>query len=270
MRLNDDEVWASGIPNTAPAVARIAGGFQCGDADPQLFNWLFNRLAEAMITLQNEVTFNEDAFEDFIDAQDDINTELDSRTQQASRSTNGIARFSNPIDWPTNPPRDTVMVSPAGLQERDEQLGAYWQRFNNANSRWEVLLEGGTDSTWFHVFDNADQVKGVYLVALNLPEGIFNPNTTQMGCEFQVTFKRRNATPDNLYLENRLRVTGTDKYIRVGMAISNIEDMTEGDNFQPNMRITVYMDDDSIEPTAHVAQVQKLIMPLSNTSGFAR
>ena len=270
MRLEDDELWASGIDNVAPAVARIAGGFQCGDADPALFNWLFYRLSQALITLQNEVTTNEDIVDDFIDAQGDINEELDSRTQTATASTEGIARTAQLIDWIAPNPRTDRMVTPFGLQERDEQLGAYWQRFNNSNDRWDLLLSGGDTPLWSMELDHAQQVKGVYLVAVNLPAGFFDPNTTQMGCEFEVTFKRRNNTPDNLYIEKRLRVSSTNNYVRVYFQAFNLDDGSEGNNFKPRIEVGIRLDDDTIAPELQVAQIQKMVMPLSLTEDFTR
>ena len=252
MTIEQNEIWAGAITVARPAQAKIAAGFQCGDADPDLFNWLFQYYSQCLYDMGLEHLADTEALTEFINSQDIVNTTFDNRTQLATSATAGISRLAQVLDLIGNSANGVLTTET--LNQFSNRFGSFWRKYNNNNDQWDIILQGGNDFIHSYQPSTRQELKGVYSVSVT-------NGSQQFGVNFEVFWKRRLNNPDFFYDEKTIRFIGNDfATLRVQADIA--EDAT------PRIVFTLVENEQNVNLVYHITAIEKLKMPSALVDEF--
>lgn len=256
MGLGANQVWANGITIAAPSVGKISSGFACGDADPDLFNYILKEYGEAIFDNQQEMLLNKSITDNFEQSQSGVNdgfvqsfSELFSRTQQATTSTLGIVELSTFLDMVINNGNTTQAITPDAFHQF-MRLYSNYRMYSDNNSHWDVYLSGGNDQTFTRnsgvLFNN----KGQYVGALNISTAA---GLIQVGFNFDLFWNELSASPDIIHRRLILPVKTT-----TGTMVVHLDIECETGQ-SADLTLTVTNDAGTTDPNIQIATLQKSV-----------
>lgn len=223
-KITSDDIWANGSTTTRPPSGKQATGFECGDADPDHFDWLFKFHAEVLLTLS-------DAFDAFVinTAQtiSALETNLSTKTTQIADLFGRVTRIPSTIqtgmiEIATETEvaagfNNTTAVTPFNLQAGFDHVGVL-SKFMSADSNvWERANPPDPvplTNTYNVNFTDEQGAKGFYLATVRVPEQGGAP-AFKYNVPFSVYWVDGIGNDDPLRLDFRVPLTTGDLYLRI-------------------------------------------------------
>ena len=186
-KLKTTQLWAASLTLTPPSDTVISAGFQDGEADPDLFNWIFQTHGKAILQAQADIAqIGEDATEEHAGYEQRLDS-IDQSLNSVDQALNSQGQEINALEEATTENARGATRSVAGLLEvADTTEALEGQRDNLAItplSLRSALLNYGTLTSLFRGFweqrqpdvftDPGDNVLMVHTVPDNFPLSAF-------------------------------------------------------------------------------------------------
>lgn len=264
-----EQIWSNGINTTTPSIGKISTGFVCGDADPDIFNWILKLYGQGIVDLQGLVHDVAQVVGTADVAHNDAIALLNDKTGIATTSKAGIVKLANHaqtgIGNVLNGTATSDIVTMDTLHRFFYDYGGLHRLLINDDDNWQDITALGTmannGATWIYDYPIDFDAKGFYLITVDAvaPGG----NVRKYVFQWDVYWNDRGITPDTLALTQQGGVAET-----VGDII--LESRCNLDTGEINLLLRASIDTGGSAATHSVSRVEKLYLhktPLAST-GF--